>query len=117
MLNTNNTTTGYINASVAVGFEALKGSNNPSNNIGTSNTAVGHATLQVNSTGSTNTAIGYVANISNTTGSYNAALGANTLQDNTTGGNNTAVGFGALSSNVGRRLWNVDWRLFHAVCQ
>jgi len=82
---------GFTNYNVAVGYEALRGSN----------TAIGYQTLLNNTSGSYNTANSYQALSSNTTGSYNTANGNQALTSNTTGNFNTAIGFSAFSTGSG----------------
>lgn len=67
---------------------------------GTENTALGRATLYVNTSGSNNVASGSQALFSNTTGSYNSAVGALSLYANTGGQHNGALGYSALSTNT-----------------
>jgi hypothetical protein len=67
---------------------------------GSSNTAVGVATLSQNTRGSVNTALGGSALSSNTEGQGNTAVGRSALFSNTTGDNNTAVGLSALIGNI-----------------
>ena len=88
------------NYNVAVGFEALRGSTDPSANYGSSNTALGYQSLLNNTTGGNNTASGTLTLSYNTTGNYNTANGENALPNNTTGSNNTAIGARALYSNT-----------------
>jgi uncharacterized coiled-coil protein SlyX len=62
------------------------------------NTAVGAATLLLNTTGNNNTATGVDALVLNTTGIQNTANGAFALQSNTVGSGNIALGSQAGSS-------------------
>ena len=79
----------------ALGFGTLN-----VNSSGNYNTAVGASALQNNSTASDNTATGYQALFNNSTGADNTASGFQSLVLNTTGANNTAFGSAALKSNT-----------------
>lgn len=96
----NNTAVGFDHESVAVGFEALRGSNTPANNTGTRNTAIGYQTLLNNTAGMGNTAAGMHTLFNNTTGYENTAIGTFVMRFNTTGYHNTAIGYVALQSNT-----------------
>ena len=96
----NNTTTGYTNTNVSVGYESLRGSTTAADNTGNQNVAIGYVALQLNSSGSGNTALGYFALKENTTGGSNVAVGQVSLEQNTTGNNNIAVGNQALEENT-----------------
>jgi hypothetical protein len=69
------------------------------NNLGNSNTALGHNTLNSNTEGDANTAVGHNALELNRTGENNVGLGLNTLQKNSSGSNNIAIGSNSLSTN------------------
>lgn len=84
----------------AIGYEALRGSNTPGNNIGQYNTSIGDQALYSNTSGYYNTANGFHALFSNTTGNFNTANGSAALYSNTTGYENTANGVAALYSNT-----------------
>lgn len=100
MLNANNNSNAPISQSVAVGFEALRGSSTPADNIGVANTAMGYRALWSNSSGNGNTATGRAALLTNSTGFFNTAIGYYTLYLNSMGTDNTAAGSGALYSNT-----------------
>lgn len=69
---------------------------------GTANTALGSlSTLGALSSGTLNTAVGSASLSLNTTGSANTSVGANALKNNISGSANTAIGEGALQVNVG----------------
>ncbi len=72
----------------------------PVNTTGNFNTGAGAGALYLNTTGSYNAAYGTSSLTSNTTGEYNTAAGPNSLTHNTTGSNNTATGFQALDNNT-----------------
>lgn len=82
------------NGSVSLGNQAL------SNNLGTSNTAIGYQALINNANSSQNTALGATALESNTTGQYNTAVGVGSGSTNESGDNNTFLGYGANTSTV-----------------
>ncbi len=86
----------FTNFNVAVGYEALRGSETPAMNTGNQNTAAGYQALNENTSGNENTGTGYQAIFKNTAGQNNTAFGSNTLHENTTGSGNTAVGREAL---------------------
>ena len=69
-----------------------------------SNTAVGAATLLLNSRGTQNTAVGTNALLFNgsgdVSGDFNTATGYAALMNNLTGGSNTAIGWEALTANI-----------------
>ena len=91
-----------ISASTAVGYQALKGSdeNGGSFNTGLYNTALGHKALTSVSSGSFNVAVGSRSLMSNTSGIQNTAIGDNAMSENTTGKWNVALGTGALKNNI-----------------
>jgi hypothetical protein len=95
-----NSSGNFLNQSVAVGYEALRGSITPADNTGNQNTALGFQALLNNNTGSSNTAVGLHGMASNTSGSGNISQGHAALTNNTTGSNNVALGLNALYSNV-----------------
>lgn len=64
------------------------------------NTAVGYATLPVNTTGYSNAALGATALNANTTGYYNVAVGPSALINNTSGSTNIGIGGAALANNT-----------------
>jgi hypothetical protein len=64
------------------------------------NTAIGRASLAVNTTGTNNTGTGYATLAANTTGSNNTASGYGTLSSNTSGFSNTAIGSLSLVKNI-----------------
>jgi hypothetical protein len=97
---TNNSSTPFTNTSVALGFEALRGSTTPANNTGIDNTATGYQSLLNNTSGDLNTANGYQSLSSNTGGGYNTANGGLALYHNISGSGNTADGTKALISNL-----------------
>jgi hypothetical protein len=88
------------NFNVAVGYEALRGSNSPANNSGNYNTALGYQSLMVNSSGNSNTSIGIFSLNKNTTGFDNTSVGSSSLNNNTTGNENSALGVNSLTSNT-----------------
>ena len=96
----NNTATAYDNTNTSIGYRSLRGSDTPSNNTGTYNTAIGRDALYYNTTGSRNTANGASALHSNTTGTDNTAIGLSALSSNTTGNENIAIGMIALARNT-----------------
>ena len=65
------------------------------------NTALGNASLGLNTTGAVNSAVGYFALKNNTTGEANTAFGSYALLENQTGARNTAVGSQALQLTKG----------------
>src|SRR6056300_928674 len=67
---------------------------------GGSNTAIGAASLSLNTSGIRNTAVGEGSLCSNTTGSYNEAFGRLALQANISGSCNVAIGQRALYVNT-----------------
>ena len=69
-------------------------------NTGANNTAVGAATLTVNTAGGANSVLGTNAMTANVTGSYNSAFGIETLAANTVGNYNAAFGAAALQNSV-----------------
>ena len=92
-------TTGSFNTSI--GQAALGGGNGGGNpHRGNYNTAIGRASLLVNTSGNTNTAVGNDSLRSNTIGSNNVSLGHNSLFSNTTGSGSTAIGYFSLYSNT-----------------
>jgi hypothetical protein len=96
----NSTDTAYVNACVAVGFEALRGSENHVGNTGNYNTSLGYQSMRSNTAGGYNTAVGMEVMYSNTTGFANSAVGYHALSFNTTGIANTAMGSDALLNNT-----------------
>lgn len=102
----NNVFLGYssgqnINSSrnIAIGYSALKGSQNVTNNTGEGNVALGPESMFNNTSGSKNIAFGEISLFSNTTGSNNLAIGYSSLNNNSTGFQNIAIGNGALKAN------------------
>jgi hypothetical protein len=93
-------TASFINYNVAVGYEAMRGSNNQDDNTGNYNTSLGYQALWGNNAGERNIAIGYRALYANTTGSTNTAIGEGALANNDTASENTAIGWRALSDNT-----------------
>lgn len=92
------------NDNVAVGYEALKGTNNGV--VYRQNTAVGYQSMSLISSASGNTALGYQTLYNNTWGGKNVAVGSNALftQSFANGNsafdtNNVAIGNEALYSN------------------
>jgi hypothetical protein len=100
MNNAHNTASPFSNTNVAMGYEALMGSNDPTQNTGTNNTSLGFQSMYSNSTGDYNTATGIGSLFSNSTGSRNTADGSNSLGSNSSGNYNCAVGVDALYSNT-----------------
>ena len=96
MFYANNTPLPFKNTNVAVGFEALYGSNNPINNTGLYNNAIGYQTLWSNITGSNNFTNGYQALYSNKSGKDNIAEGYQALYNNTSTSQNVAIGSNTL---------------------
>lgn len=90
----------FVNANVALGYEALRGSATPASNTGNQNTALGYQPLWSNTTGNYNTATGYQALYSNNSGYGNTATGYQALWSNQGAFNNTAFGKGALFATV-----------------
>ena len=84
---------GSESTNTAVGHHSLQ-----SNTSGYNNTAVGLNSLIANTTGNNNTAVGLVSLNANTTGTYNVGIGINALLVNTTGSLNTAIGAQALET-------------------
>jgi len=70
------------------------------NTTGTNNTGIGYASLAANTTGTSNTGTGYATLVANTTGANNTATGNATLLANTTGNNNTGNGNATLAANT-----------------
>jgi len=70
------------------------------NDVGYDNTAVGFASLYLNTAGYGNTASGTNSLFNNTTGYLNTAIGAGALYTNELGYRNTATGYGALNLNT-----------------
>ncbi len=89
------------NENIAVGGLSLS-----QNTGGGQNVAIGVAALEITNgdidvgTASFNTALGFASMELNTTGSYNAALGHEALQNNTVGEHNTAIGFESMNGNT-----------------
>jgi hypothetical protein len=67
------------------------------------NTAIGFASMSVNTTGGWNTAVGANSMQFNETGMDNVAVGISSLGLNRWGSENTAIGAGSLAINVGGR--------------
>ena len=84
---------GSESTNTAVGHNSLQ-----SNTSGYNNTAVGLNSLLANTTGNNNTAVGLISLNANTTGTYNVGIGVNALLVNTTGSLNTAIGAQALET-------------------
>ncbi|MES2621034.1 MAG: hypothetical protein V4615_09285, partial [Bacteroidota bacterium] len=95
----NNQTASWDNTNTSLGYNSLRGSMTPADNIGVNNTAIGKAAMITNSSGGDNTAVGMFAINSNTTGHFNTATGSSALVSNQTGGYNSAFGAQALYSN------------------
>jgi hypothetical protein len=89
------TTDGSGNASVAVGYQALK------KGTGALNTAIGTQAMTETVAGQSNVAIGYQSLQNNVNGSYNLALGAFALQS-VLGSGNMAIGGDALKHTTGQ---------------
>lgn len=84
--------------SSAVGLDALKNINDPSDQ---SNTALGSYALRTLNSGNSNTAIGSQSMQNATSGSYNTAVGAVSMAEhNSTGNSNVAVGYASLYANI-----------------
>lgn len=99
---------GSMSASVAIGFEAIKGLNSGSADENTAvgyyamrangggsayfNTAVGARSMVVITDGQNNTGLGHSTLSGLTNGDYNVSIGYSTLTGITTGNNNTAIG-------------------------
>ena len=98
MLYSNNTSVGFINYNVAIGYEALRGGF-LGNNTGNYNTTTGYTSLWSNTSGSNNTATGYRALYTNSTGNHNTSTGQQALESNTSGGSNTGCGYFAVQTN------------------
>lgn len=96
----NDSTIPWINTNVSIGWESLRGSTTAADNIGLNNTAIGYATLHINTTGSGNTAVGFESLYTNTEGNSNTAIGEHALYNNTTGYENTAIGTSTLINNT-----------------
>ena len=98
-LKVNNLTIGRgrlgVESNTAIGLASLG-----VNTTGTNNTGTGYATLAANTEGIANTATGYGSLVANTTGSNNTAVGSTSLVKNLTGSNNTALGYVSLSENL-----------------
>jgi hypothetical protein len=86
---------GGVESNTAIGLASLG-----VNTTGTNNTGAGYATLAANTEGIANTATGYGSLVANTTGSNNTAVGSASLVKNQTGSNNTALGYVSLSENL-----------------
>jgi len=84
-----------VQKTVAIGYEALKGSNG--NTTGDDNVAIGYLSLYANTTGNKNVAVGKNTCTDNTTGHSNTAVGTTALHRNVSGDYNTAVGLGAMN--------------------
>jgi hypothetical protein len=101
----NNTSVSFSNTNVAVGYQALMGSDTPSANTGIDNTAVGFLALPSNTTGTDNVAMSRSALGNNTTGSGNTAIGRRAGYAGvalTTGSYNTLVGYNTGVDNTNR---------------
>ena len=83
-------------ASVAIGYEALKGSSTTSSNTANWNTAVGYQSMKEITSGRFNTGLGGGTLQNNKSGSYNSAVGDYALIENKYGNYNTAIGSIAL---------------------
>ena len=79
--------------------DAGVGENGTSVGTGTSNIAIGKATLKSNTTGYNNVVIGTSSLYNNTSGSENIAIGPSILQNNSTGSYNFGIGQNALNQN------------------
>jgi len=84
----------------AIGLNSMVTGNGTALGIGTFNTAVGNASLQVGNKSAGNTAIGYSAMQTTTTGANNVAIGRSTLLSNTIGSCNVAIGYNAMNQTV-----------------
>ncbi len=91
----NNTSNGFINYNVAVGYQALRGSTNAAANTGNYNTASGYESLWSNTTGNYNSANGYYSLYSNSIGFGNTGYGYQSVYSNTTGNYNSSLGMNA----------------------
>lgn len=100
MYYSDNTASPFSNTNVAVGYEALMGSTDPSQNNGVNNTAMGYQSMYSNTSGDYNTASGIGSLFLNSSGDKNTATGSNSLGSNSSGGYNTATGVDALYSNT-----------------
>lgn len=90
-----------VAASVAIGFEAMKGSStNTSSNTGSWNVAIGWRPLYSNTTGMFNTGVGGGSLQNNTSGNSNSGVGDFSLNKNTTGQRNTAFGASTAQKQV-----------------
>lgn len=87
--------TGTGSENTALGYASM-----PLNTSGGFNTATGSRSLNKNSTGAYNVANGYQAGFMNTSGNGNTAVGASTAYFNTSGSGNTSVGASALFTNT-----------------
>lgn len=83
-----------------VGINAGNFTMSGTNNQGSFNTAVGSASLSVNTTGGNNSAFGMQSLPSNTSGSYNSAFGVQSMYSNLGGNYNSAFGEKSLIGNV-----------------
>lgn len=100
MFSTNGNLLPFINKSVAVGFQALRGVGPSTANTGNSNTAIGYQSINKNSTGSFNSALGDGTLFENKTGNNNTAVGYSALKTNNSGSNNTVLGHEAGNLNI-----------------
>jgi hypothetical protein len=75
---------------IAIGNNALAGSNS-----GDNNTVIGSAALLLNASGSNNTCIGYQTMSNDQSGSQNTAIGSQALSANISGTSITCIGYGA----------------------
>ncbi len=104
-----------ITYNTAVGAYSLRGSGTSADNIGTSNTALGHSALYSNTSGYSNVASGWNAMNRNTEGSRNVAIGAQSLFTNTIGIYNNALGWQSMyynttgNSNVAIGIQALHW--------
>lgn len=97
----NNTTFGFNNTNVSVGYESLRGSTTAASNTGANNVAIGYQPMIGNTSGTDNVSIGYQSMNLNSTGSNNIAIGSLSLNQNFTGSQNVAIGQGAITNGTG----------------
>jgi len=100
MHNANNIYAIYANYSVALGYNALRGSVDPEFNSGNFNTAIGSQSQLLVSAGSRNTSTGFNSLYANTGGNDNTAVGHGALSESQAGNQNTAVGANAFQADT-----------------
>lgn len=100
MYNAYNTGAYYDAYNTAVGFQAMRGSPDPTQNSGKNNTGIGAFALTQYTSGQYNTAVGMFSLYSLSSGLYNTGVGSGALGSATTSWFNAAFGYNAMASNV-----------------